>query len=93
MILGFLSKLFGNNKTSVKKEVEPTEYNGFLIYPEPVAEGGQYRIAGKITKEVNGETKTHRFIRSDVLSSETEACELMIKKSQVFIDQLSGDIF
>lgn len=91
--MGFLSKLFGGSKTSTKEEVEPIEYNGFLIYPEPVSEGSQYRIAGKITKEVEGEVKSHRFIRSDVLSSKSDACELMVKKSKMFIDQSSGKIF
>ncbi|WP_027695268.1 HlyU family transcriptional regulator [Vibrio litoralis] len=91
--MGFLSKLFGGSKASVKKEVEPIEYNGFLIYPEPIAEGGQFRIAGQITKEIDGEVKSHRFIRSDVLSSESDACELMVKKSKMFIDQSSGKIF
>ena len=76
-----------------KEEVEPIEYNGFLIYPEPIAEGGQYRIAGQITKELDGEMKSHRFIRSDVLSSKSDACELMVKKSKMFIDQSSGKIF
>lgn len=93
MSLGFLSKLFGGSKTPTKEEVEPIEYNGFLIYPEPIAEGGQYRIAGQITKELDGEMKSHRFIRSDVLSSKSDACELMVKKSKMFIDQSSGKIF
>lgn len=91
--MGFLSKLFGGSKASVKKEVEPSEYNGFLIYPELIAEGGQFRIAGQITKEIDGEVKSHRFIRSDVLSSESDACELMVKKSKMFIDQSLGKIF
>ncbi|WP_086980900.1 HlyU family transcriptional regulator [Vibrio aphrogenes] len=93
--MGFLSKLFGfgGSKPTAKQEIEPIEYNGFLIYPDPIAEGGQYRIAGKITKEVDGELQEHRFIRSDVLSSKADACELMVKKSQMFIDQSSGKIF
>ena len=91
--MGFLSKLFGGGKALPKKEIEPIEYNGFLIYPEPIAEGGQFRIAGQITKELDGELKSHRFIRSDVLSSESDACELMIKKAKMFIDQSSGNVF
>lgn len=91
--MGFLSALFGGKKESKKKEIEPVEYQGFLIYPDPIAEGGQFRIAGQITKEIDGEVKSHRFIRSDVVHSQGDACELMIKKSQMFIDQSKGNIF
>lgn len=95
--MGFLSKLFGGNSNSNNdkktKTIEPVEYNGYLIYAEPLAEGSQFRIAGHITKDVDGVIKTHRFIRSDVLSSESDACELMIKKSKLFIDQSGPTLF
>lgn len=92
--MGFFSRLFGGNKSSEAiKEVEPVEYEGYLIYPEPIAEGSQFRIAGRITQEVEGELKTHRFIRSDVLSSESDASDFMIKKAKLFIDQSGPSIF
>lgn len=90
--MGFLARLFGT-KPSVEQQVEPVEYKGFLIYPEALVEGGQYRIAGRITKEIDGELKTHRFIRSDLLPSKGDADEFMLKKSKLFIDQMSGRIF
>ncbi|WP_295890975.1 HlyU family transcriptional regulator [uncultured Vibrio sp.] len=93
--MGLFSRLFGLGGSSEKKtvEVEPVEYKGFLIYQEPISEGGQYRIAGRITKELNDEVKSHRFIRSDVLSNKDDANELMLKKSQMFIDQMGDNIF
>ena len=91
--MGFFSKLFGGKKDVVVKEVEPVEYKGFLIYQEAISEGGQYRIAGKITKLIGEETKEHRFIRSDVLGNESDANELMLKKAQMFIDQMGDNIF
>ncbi|EOA6546102.1 HlyU family transcriptional regulator [Vibrio vulnificus] len=92
--MGLFSRLFGSSKDSeAKKEIEPIEHNGFLIYAESLQEGGQYRIAGRITKEIDGELKTHRFIRSDVLSSLGDANELMQKKAQMYIDQMKGEIF
>ncbi|MGR5236053.1 HlyU domain-containing protein [Vibrio alfacsensis] len=92
--MGFFSRLFGGSeKTAVVKTVEPVEYKGFLIYQESMAEGGQYRIAGRIEKNVEGEVKTHRFIRSDLLGSEQDANELMLRKSQMFIDQMGEKIF
>lgn len=91
--MGLFSKLFGSRSNEQPKEVEPFEYKGFLVYQEAMSEGGQYRIAGRITKEINGEIKTHRFIRSDLLGSEQDANELMLNKAKMFIDQMGDSIF
>jgi len=92
--VGLFSLLFGSSKKEqYDVEIQPTEYKGFLIYQEAQAEGGQYRIAGRITKHIEGEIKEHRFIRSDVLVSETDANEFMLTKAKMYIDQTSGDIF
>ena len=92
--MGLFSRLFGGaSKEQAKAEVEPIEYKGFLIYQEAQPEGGQYRISGRITKEFEGQIKEHRFIRSDVLSSESDANEFMLKKAQMFIDQMGDNIF
>ncbi len=91
--MGLFSRLFGGKAEAKAVSVEPVEYKDFLIYQEVIAEGGQYRVAGRITKEIDGETKTHRFIRSDVVSNKSDAEELMLKKAQMFIDQMSGRIF
>ncbi|GAM57210.1 hypothetical protein JCM19231_1651 [Vibrio ishigakensis] len=37
--------------------------------------------------------KTHRFIRSDLLISEADAKELMLKKAQMLIDQMGESLF
>ena len=92
--MGFFSKLFGTKeKTEQVAVVEPVEYKGFNIYQEALAESGQYRVAGRIEKEIDGEVKSHRFIRSDVVSNKNDADELMLKKSQMFIDQMGDNIF
>ncbi len=92
--MGFFSRLFGGSEKSVEvKSVEPVEYKGFQIYPESIAEGGQFRIAGRIEKNVDGEVKSHRFIRSDLMGIEEDANQLMLKKSQMFIDQMGEKIF
>ena len=72
--MGFFSKLFGSKeKTEQAAVVEPVEYKGFNIYQEALAESGQYRVAGRIEKEIDGEVKSHRFIRSDVVSNKNDA--------------------
>lgn len=92
--MGFFSNLFGaGSKAANKIEVEPVEYKGFLIYQEAKPESGQYRIAGRITKEVDGKLREHAFIRSDVIASKQDADELMLTKAKLFIDQMSGNIF
>ncbi len=93
--MGLFSRLFGSSQSNTKEEPEldPIEYKGFHIYQKAMPENGQFRIAGRITKDIDGETKTHRFIRSDVLPSEDDANELMLKKAQMFIDQMGNSIF
>jgi hypothetical protein len=91
--VGLFSRLFGGQKAQQEVVVEPIEYKGYLIYQEAQSEGGQYRIAGRITKQFGEELKTHRFIRSDVLPSESDANEFMLKKAQMFIDQMGDNIF
>lgn len=91
--MGWLSRLFARDSKPTAEAVQPVEYKGFLIYQEPVNEHGQYRVSGRITQDVDGELKTHQFIRSDVLPSQEEAKALMLRKAQLYIDQMNGKIF
>ena len=90
--MGLFSRIFG---TPPKQEVtiESVEYKSFLIYPNSERDGSQFRIAGTITKEINGEIKEHRFIRSDVISNKSDADKLMVHKSKMLIDQMNESIF
>lgn len=91
--MGFLSRIFGRNRQGASVGVEPICYKGFSIYPEALAENGQYRVAGRITLEIGNEVKEHRFIRSDVLMSSGDADELMVTKAKMFIDQVGEKLF
>lgn len=91
--MGWFSRLFGSSEAPKQVEAEPIEYKGYLIYAESIAEGGQYRIAGRITLAEGDSIMTHRFIRSDLLGNEGDANELMIKKAQMLIDQMGETIF
>ncbi|MGQ5486482.1 transcriptional regulator [Photobacterium damselae subsp. piscicida] len=96
--MGFFAKIFGLTKSNIGLPgIDPTEYKGYLIFPEPRSENGQYRIAGRITKEVEveveGELKDHAFIRSDLLSSKQDAETFMINKAKMFIDQTGDAMF
>ena len=91
--MGLFSRLFGTKQEKQQAQVEPVEYKGFSIYQESIPEGGQFRIAGRITKHIDGELKEHKFIRSDVLASQVDADDFMLKKAQMFIDQMGDTIF
>ena len=93
--MGFFSKLFGLDKedTAPEAAVEPVEYQGFQIFAEARAVSSQYQVNGRICREVNGEMKTHDFIRSDLLMMPEDANEVMVRKSKMFIDQMGEDIF
>ena len=81
-----LKKLFSalfKGQPAQTADVTPTEYAGYLIYPEPMAEGGQFRLAGRITKDVDGVLQTHRFIRSDLFANPADAERFMVQKAHV----------
>ncbi|MFM2478458.1 HlyU family transcriptional regulator [Celerinatantimonas sp. MCCC 1A17872] len=88
-----LKALLSTPAPTATKQHESVDYQGFSITPEPIAEKGQYRVAGYIRKTVGENACEHRFIRSDVCMSEEQAVELTISKCQVFIDQLGEKIF
>lgn len=92
--MGFFSRLFGVDKQEAAvAEVEPVEYASFLIYPEAKSVGGQYQVSGRICQEVDGELRTHDFIRSDLMMSKDDANDIMLSKAKRFIDQMGEDIF
>ncbi|MEM1266491.1 MAG: HlyU family transcriptional regulator [Pseudomonadota bacterium] len=85
--MSLLSRLFGGSKPETP---EPEAYNGFLIFAEPMADGGKFRLAARIEKEIDGETKTHTLIRADMFESRESACTAAISKARQVIDE-SGD--
>ena len=92
--MSILSKLFGGGGGRDEKPgAEPVTYEDFRIFAEPVKEGGQYRIAARIEKEVGGETKTHQLIRADTLSDPEEAANASIAKAKQLIDQQGERLF
>ena len=91
-----LKKLFNalfKEQSAQIVDVTPTEYAGYLIYPEPMPEGGQFRLAGRITKELDGVLQSHRFIRSDLFANPADAERFMVQKAHTFIDQMGDRMF
>jgi len=89
--MSLFSKLFGGGGS--KAEAEPTRYNGYTIYPEPVKDGATFRVAARIEKDIDGATKTHQLIRADTLDDQDAAVEASIRKAKQVIDEQGDRIF
>src|SRR5262245_37181812 len=72
---------------------EPQEYGGCTIRATPQREGNQFRLMGRIEKEVGGETLVRNFIRADVFTSSDDAIESTFRKAQQIIDQNGSSLF
>lgn len=87
--MGWLKKLFGGGGASAPAVTKSVEYKGFIITAEPYKDGGQFQLAGTITKD----GKTHRFVRADKFTDADEAAEFAIVKGQLIIDQQGKQVF
>ena len=95
--MSFLKKLFGgSSEASSPREpavAESREYSGFTIKATPLPEGGQFRLAAVIEKEIGGETKSHRLIRADMFSSKDEAANFALRKAEQVINEQGEGLF
>ena len=57
--MSFFKKLFGGGGGSAAepKAVKSAEHKGFTIEARPCKEGGQFQLAGVISKEIDGARK------------------------------------
>jgi len=91
--MSWLKKIFGGNASSAASAGTAQAYKGFSIVPMPIKEGGQWRLAGTISKEIGGAMKEQKFIRADLFSSKDEAEQFAVTKAQLIIDQSGDSIF
>ncbi|WP_417686439.1 HlyU family transcriptional regulator [Roseibium sp.] len=95
-MLGKLIKgLFGSSAGGPARSAAaaPVLYDGYEIIADPMASNGQWQVAGRIEKDVEGERKVHTFIRADTMPTSEEAAEHMVRKAKVMIDQQGAGIF
>ena len=69
------------------------EYEGYRIQPTPKHAKNGWTTEAVITREIEGELKTHHFIRADTTSDQLGAIELSVTKSKATIDQVGDRIF
>ena len=90
--MSFLKRLFGGGAASAPA-YDAVEHDGFTIQPDPIAEGGQYRLAATISKEVDGEMRTHRLIRADVFQDAGQAAQFAVTKARQVIAEQGERLF
>ena len=90
--MSLLKKLFGGG-ASAKPAQKPETYKDFTITPKSMPADGQHRISAIITKEVNGEMKSHHLIRADTLMTAESAAEAAFEKAKILIDQQGDRLF
>ncbi|WP_136443115.1 HlyU family transcriptional regulator [Pacificoceanicola onchidii] len=91
--MAFWKKLFGGGGDSKAPALETIEYEGFRITADPMNEDGQFRLSAVIEAEVDGETKTHRLIRADLIREYDVAVEASVNKAKQMIDQQGKRLF
>lgn len=94
--MSFLKSLFGGRKTAEAKPAGPLksiEHNGFTIHATPYQEGGQWQLCGVVEKTIDGELKSHRFVRADRFPAVAEATDFTLVKGQQLVDQQGEAIF
>lgn len=91
----FLARIFGSSdKTAAPAEpAESIEYKGFTITSAPIKDGGQFKTAGKISKELDGELKSAEFIRADNHADRDSAINHSNRKAQQIVDEQGEAMF
>lgn len=95
-ILSSILSIFTGSSSSngaAKPMAEPRSYKDCVIHAEPIREGSQFRLAGRIEREVDGRVLQRKFIRADVFSSLDDALEGTFRKAQQIIDQNGPALF
>lgn len=94
MIGKFLGRLFGGSDGSAGGGVLASEsYEGFEIQAAPVSEANGWRVAGVISKSVDGEEKSHQFVRADTCADPDSAASMTVRKAKQLIDERGDGIF
>jgi hypothetical protein len=90
--MSWLRKVFGGGEASPAAGAS-REYKGCTITATPIKEGGQFRLAGVISKEIGGVMKEHKFVRADLFTGKDEAIQFAFMKGELIIDQSGEGIF
>ncbi len=89
-----LKGLFGGGSTAKPSiAAAPEIYKDLRIYAEPMAEGAQWRMAGRIVMGEGDAAREHRFIRADIFSNRAELETATLRKARQIIDEQGQGLF
>ena len=91
--MSFFKKLFGGGAPKAEEPAPTSEHEGFTIHATPYQAEGQWQMCGVIEKEVDGEMKSHRFIRADRFPDKDTAVEMTFMKARQIIEQGGTRLF
>ncbi|MBD9372065.1 transcriptional activator HlyU [Rhizobium sp. ARZ01] len=92
----FFSKLFGRSEKTGASTVTPEEkeiYNDLILVATPMAEGSQFRLAGRIEKHDGDVVLVRTFIRADLFSSRDDTVSAAFRKARQIADQNGPSLF
>ncbi len=95
IISSILSLFSGGSRTpqAPQPAAVPQAHGECMIHATPIREGNQFRLAGRIEKDVEGETLVRNFIRADVFTSLDDALDCTYRKARQIIDQNGPSLF
>ncbi len=92
--MSFFKKLFGGGGAAkADAAAKQAEHKGFTIEARPYKEGGQFQLAGVISKEIDGVRKEHKYIRADRFTSRDDAADIALAKGRQIIDEQGERLF
>ena len=92
--MSFLKRLFGGDDANAPAApMKQVEHEGFVIRATPYKEGTEFQTCGVVSKEIDGETKEHRFVRAERFPTLEGAAEHSITKGKQIVDQQGERVF
>ena len=92
----FLSRLFGRSDKAASAPAAPEEkevYNDLVLVAAPMAEGSQFRLAGRIERQDGEVVLVRTFIRADMFSVRDDAVSAAFRKGRQIVDQHGASLF
>ncbi len=86
--MAFWSKWF-SSPVEDSKPTKSLTYKGYLIEATPMRSGGEFQLAGVISKD----GKHHHFIRADKFGHQDTAADIALAKGQLIVDQIGEAMF
>jgi hypothetical protein len=87
--MAFWSKWFSSAPAGPAGPVKTLEYKGYVIDAMPYKDGGQWQLAGRISKD----GKEHKFVRADKFADQQECADCALSKGQLIVDQSGERMF